>query len=150
MLELPASNELPNSPPVLGLHKVRDLLFLDGPLLSHYASDDGEQYLYHWCETDGISHRWMLLRADGALIDRMRYRFVSMDSVIPKGCRDDFVHIVDLGANGIEAVRVVPLTGIPKSYLPEPGVLLHEDPQDDDSELVPQHVINLPPSATLS
>lgn len=34
------------------LIKVADLIYHDGPLLSHYVSNKGENYLFYWVDVD--------------------------------------------------------------------------------------------------
>ena len=34
------------------LIKVADLIYYDGPLLSHYVSNKGENYLFYWVDVD--------------------------------------------------------------------------------------------------
>lgn len=129
MLELRESVTLPRLP-VTGLRRVRDLLYVDGPLLSQYVHPNGDHFLYHWCESDGKSHRWLLLRVDESSILRMRYRFVPMHHVIPRTCQDDFAYLIDVQPNGEQVVRLLPVDAIPEQYLPQRGVFLHEDATD--------------------
>jgi len=46
------------------LTKVSDLIYFDGPLLSHYMSSKGENYLFYWVDVDETYNRWMVVRTD--------------------------------------------------------------------------------------
>lgn len=43
------------------LIKVSDLIYYDGPLLSHYQSLSGEDYLFYWVDTDDTFNRWLII-----------------------------------------------------------------------------------------
>ena len=42
------------------LIKVADLIYYDGPLLSHYVSNKGENYLFYWVDVDNEYNRWVV------------------------------------------------------------------------------------------
>jgi hypothetical protein len=48
--------ELPFANPV----KVNDLLYADGPILSHYVDDMGKDILYYWIDFDNGLDRWLI------------------------------------------------------------------------------------------
>lgn len=110
--------------PIGGLKHVRDLLYFDGPLLSEYVHDNGDRYLYYWCDCDKVANRWMVLRVSEASILRLVNRFVPMAYVIPDGCRDDFVYIVDICDDGSRTAHMLPKSAIPDDYKPDHGAYL--------------------------
>ncbi len=67
--------------PVSGLKHVRDLDYLNGPLLSQYAHPSGDAYLYYWCDCDNKVIRWMGLRVSEANILGLVNTFVPLASV---------------------------------------------------------------------
>lgn len=120
--------------PVSGLTRVRDLVYFDGPLLTHYRNLHREHYLYYWCDRDAAAHRWMLLRVLETSILRLINRFIPLDFVIPNGCQDDFVYFVDIGAG--DRLRKVVLAGIndiPAEYTPVAGTFLQDMPLSKES-----------------
>lgn len=44
--------------------KVADLIYFDGPLLSHYVTINGDNYLFYWIDQDDADNRWMFIRTD--------------------------------------------------------------------------------------
>ena len=44
--------------------KVADLIYFDGPLLSHYVTNKGDNYLFYWIDQDDTNNRWMFIRTD--------------------------------------------------------------------------------------
>jgi hypothetical protein len=126
MIEL-TGQKLPTLP-VLGLKKVRDLEYFDGPLLSHFAHEHGDHYLYYWCDSDERVNRWMMLRVNETNIIRLVNRYLPLDQVIPGACQDDFVYFLDLDAQGkVIAVFLTPGNQVPEEYTPEPGAYLDRD-----------------------
>ena len=116
--------ELPSFP-IPELRHVRDLVYYDGPLLAHYESPQGDDYLYYWCDCDAKANRWMVLRVTEASILRLVNRYVPLDFVIPKECRDGFVFLIDIADNGrVGPTFIVSPDKIPQDYKPRPGTYL--------------------------
>lgn len=44
-----------------GLVKVEDLIYYDGPLLSHYRNEADKHYLFSFADTDDKANRWLVL-----------------------------------------------------------------------------------------
>jgi hypothetical protein len=112
--------------PIIGLERVRDLEYYDGPLLSHFRHRrQGDHFLYYWCDCDQTSNRWMLLRVSETNIIRLVTKFVPLDYVIPKSCQDDFVYFTDINHQGVTAQVVLSqLDNIPNDYFPAQGAYL--------------------------
>jgi hypothetical protein len=112
--------------PISGLQRVRDLIYFDGPLLTEYVNSSGDSYLFYWCDCDESANRWMVLRVNEASILRLVNRFVPMDYVIPIGCRDEFVYLIDTPPSNTRKplVKLVSISDIPESYKPERGAYL--------------------------
>lgn len=103
--------------PVTGLTKVKDLERHDGPLLSHFRSDRGSDYLYYWCDCDAKLARWMVLRVEEQDILRLIERDRTLDEVIPSACLDDVAYFVDV-YNQRQTITMVALADIPREYRP--------------------------------
>lgn len=127
----PLDGTVLSSFPVVGLEKVCDLIYHDGPLLSHFKhSKKGDHFLYYWCDCDDKVNRWMVCRVSETNVLRLVNRFVPLNFVIPKSCQDDFVYFVDLNNSGSPAkVTLTPIKNIPPDYTPEAGAYLGEDIQ---------------------
>ena len=111
------------------LEKVRDLMYFDGPLLTHFQNRHGEDFLFYWVDCDEKLNRWMVVRLDEASILRLVNRVVPIDFVIPKLCRDDFVVFIDTADNhATRASTLVAIQDIPQEYLPSEGAYLPEIP----------------------
>lgn len=48
--------------------KVADLIYFDGALLSHYVTNNGDNYLFYWIDQDDTDNRWMFIRIDYDII----------------------------------------------------------------------------------
>jgi len=100
------------------LIKVADLIYFDGPLLSHYMSDKGENYLFHWADADDDYNRWIVLRTDILSIQQYLDKKVNLRSLIMEP-NDGFVFSVDIDDDlNYTNIRVVPVEAIPEEYLP--------------------------------
>ena len=61
-----AMNKIPGKKvdqlPYHGLHKVADLTYFDGPLLSLFRDTENCGYLYYWCDANEVYTHWSVLR----------------------------------------------------------------------------------------
>ena len=113
--------------PIFDLEWVRDLEYHDGPLLSLFKHKrHGDTYLYYWCDCDDSVNRWMILRVSESNLTKLVDRLIPLDQIIPQGCQDDFVYLVDLDSDGgFKAVWLLALDSIPEQYTPGPSVFLN-------------------------
>ncbi len=99
--------------------KVSDLIYYEGPLLSHYVSPAGENYLFYWVDSDDEFNRWLVVRTDDNTIERYIAGQVSLRDIIAVP-NDGFVYMVDID-NDIKYhnIIVLPPTDFPDDYLPD-------------------------------
>lgn len=110
--------------PIPGLEWVRDLIYFDGPLLSEFRSSAGDTYLFHWCDLEGGTNRWMAFRVSRAELVKYLYRQLTLRKLIDES-QDGFVYIVDIGDNRKhQRVFWVSLGDVPDDFLPDPNSML--------------------------
>jgi hypothetical protein len=101
-----------------GLTKINDLIYFDGPLLSHYVDASGNNMLFYWVDVDDKYNRWLFFRVENDLlnkyVDKKRTLF---DLIRNRG--DSFVYMVDIDDNILyHNTRLVLVKNIDSSYLP--------------------------------
>ena len=100
------------------INKVADLIYFDGPLLSHYYSDKGDDYLFYWVDSDSDYNRWLLIRTDLNTIQSYLDKRITLYSIVTNP-NDGFLRILDIDANAkITSVRLVLPAALPEDYLP--------------------------------
>lgn len=100
------------------LIKVADLIYFDGPLLSHYMSDKGENYLFLWVDADDDYNRWVVLRTDILSIQQYLDKKVNLRSLMMNP-NDGFVFSVDIDDDiNYSNIKVVPIDALPEEYFP--------------------------------
>lgn len=100
------------------LRKVVDLIYFDGPFLSHYVSKSGENYLSYWVDCDDNNQRWLVFRVGIHFLQNYVNKKKSLYELI-KGVDDGFVYAVDISEDGTQSVPLmIFLTDIPDEYLP--------------------------------
>lgn len=98
--------------------KVADLIYFDGPLLSHYMSEKGENYLFHWVDSDDEYNRWIVLRSDIISIQQYLEKKINLRSLIVEA-NDGFVFSVDIDDNlNYSNIKAVPISALPEDYIP--------------------------------
>ena len=67
--------------------KVSDLIYYDGPFLSHFISPAGDDYLFYWIDSDETYNKWIVFRTNSHLLNgyinqkiTLRYLLQSADS----------------------------------------------------------------------
>ena len=91
-----------------------DLIVYDGPLLSHFNNEKGEDYLYQWVDIDNNYNRWLVFKCENF------YSFFTVDITLRDLIlKNDSVLIIDID-DDINIVNCweVNLNDIPTSYMP--------------------------------
>lgn len=100
------------------LIKVADLIYYDGPLLSHYMSSKGENYLFYWVDVDNVYNRWVVIRTDIFSIQQYLEKKITLHSIITQP-NDGFVYTVDIDDNiHYHNTKIVPIVDLPEEYTP--------------------------------
>ena len=100
------------------LIKVADLIYFDGPLLSHYMSEKGENYLFHWVDSDDVYNRWIVLRTDIISIQQYLEKKINLRSLTVEA-NDGFVYSVDIDNDlNYTNIKAVPVAALPEDYIP--------------------------------
>jgi hypothetical protein len=98
--------------------KVSDLIYFDGPLLSHYTSEKGDNYLYYWVDVDDTYNRWLIIRTDIFSIQQYLDKKIPLHSIVSDP-NDGFVYAVDIDSNAdYHNIRAVKINNLPENYLP--------------------------------
>lgn len=111
--------------------KVADLIYYDGPLLSHYMSDKGENYLFYWVDVDNDYNRWIIIRTDIFSIQQYLEKRITLHSIITRP-NDGFVYAVDIDDKlQYHNTKVVPITDLPEEYTPMENSYYNFEVKDD-------------------
>lgn len=101
------------------LRRIADLIYFDGPLLSHFKNEDGDSYLYYWCDVDENYNRWLIFRVAEEelkqyLLGKISLREIILDPV------DGFVYSADID-NDLQYhnVYIIQPADLPETYFPE-------------------------------
>lgn len=110
--------------------KVTDLIAFDGPLLSHYINDKGENYLFYWVDLNESYNRWLFFRVDLTSIQDYLSRKNTLYELIIKQV-DGFVYSVDIDdKTDYHNIKLILTTEIEQSYLPALDSYYEFEPQD--------------------
>ena len=103
---------------IKNLIKVSDLIFFDGPLLSHYISQRGENYLFYWVDVDDIANRWLIIRTDIFTIQEYLDKKITLYDVITNP-NDGFVYLIDIDDDtNFSNCQIVQISQLPDDYIP--------------------------------
>lgn len=98
--------------------KVSDLIYFDGPLLSHFISPNGENYLFYWCDVDDSYNRWIIFRTDIFTIQKYIGKEISLKEIIANPI-DGFVYIADIDKDiNYNRIQLLLANEIPEEYIP--------------------------------
>lgn len=101
-----------------GFVQMSDLIYYDGPLLSHFVSKTGKDYLFYWVDIDEKFNRWMFYRVTPTVIQSYLDKKLSLREIIC-GLEEGFVSFVEIDdeANFLNT-KIVKISSIPEEYLP--------------------------------
>lgn len=104
---------------IVELTKVSDLIYFDGPFLSHYVHESGDNYLSYWVDCDDEFQRWLVFRVGITSLQKYVDKKMSLLDVI-RQLDDDFVYLVDVDVDGkMTTPKILFLNQLPDDYLPE-------------------------------
>ena len=104
---------------IVELTKVSDLIYFDGPFLSHYIHKSGDNYLAYWVDCDNEFQRWLVFRVGITSLQKYVDKRMSLLDVI-KQLDDGLVYLVDVDVDGKTTTpKILFLNQLPDDYLPE-------------------------------
>jgi hypothetical protein len=100
------------------LKRKGDLLYYEGPLVSHFVNIEHptQHYLYKWCDFDSNCNRWAIFKVSvDALLDFLTGKLTLLQLVR----KNPYIFFVDLDAHlNPQNTFVCPTAKIPEDYLP--------------------------------
>lgn len=121
--------------PLGELVKVSDLLYFDGPLLSHFQSLDNDHYLFYWVDVDDQFNRWIIFRVSLEKIKRYLNRKDTLHTVLLTSI-EEFVYKVDIDESlTYNNVDLIFIKDLPDNYLPEQDSFYNNTPQSEGADL---------------
>lgn len=112
------------------LQKCGDLIYCDGPLLSHYMSEHGDHYLTYWVDADEKCNRWIIIRT--CLKDIQRYvdKQITLYQVMTNPA-DNIMWVTDVDdAMQLLNTQILSPEELPVDYLPEQNSLYEFETDD--------------------
>ena len=104
---------------IVELTKVSDLIYFDGPFLSHYIHKSGDNYLAYWVDCDNEFQRWLVFRVGITSLQKYVDKRMSLLDVI-KQLDDGLIYLVDVDVDGKTTTpKILFLNQLPDDYLPE-------------------------------
>ena len=99
--------------------KIADLIYFEGPLLSHYVSSKGDDYLFYWVDRDNRDNRWLVLRVSLANLQKYISQVITLRELI-ENPNDGYLYMVDVNNDvNYHDVKLVQPSALPAEYLPE-------------------------------
>ena len=99
--------------------RIADLIFFDGPLLSHYVSSKGDDYLFYWVDRDEDYNRWLVLRISLADIQKYIGGKLTLRELLVSP-NDGYLYCVDIDNHlKYHNIKLVQPSSIPEDYRPE-------------------------------
>ena len=103
-----------------GFKKMADLVYFDGPFLSHYISSKGDDYLFYWVDRDDADNRWLVFRVNLANLQKYIGKELTLRELVANP-NDGFLYSVDVDNDlRYHNVKLVQPSSLPEDYLPEP------------------------------
>lgn len=117
------------------LRKISDLLYYDGPLLSHFISDNNDNYLFYWVDVDDNYNRWLVLRVTFQDLEAYYLKKKTLQQLITNPA-DNYLFSVDID-NEIKYhnIQLLTVQDLPKSYIPEADSIYFGEPYAENFDI---------------
>ena len=118
--------------------KIADLIYFEGPFLSHYVSSKGDDYLFYWVDRDDSDNRWIVLRVSLANLQKYIGKVITLRELIEHP-NDGYLYAVDVNNDiNYHNVKLVQPSALPAEYLPETDsyYAFEPIPADDADEMM--------------
>jgi len=104
--------------PFKELDKVADLIYFDGPLLSLFRNDKGDQYFFYWCDNSENANRWLVYRVTDHEVTAYLSKRISLRDILLHPS-DGLIFSVDIDddLNYNNPLLLKP-NDLPTSYIP--------------------------------
>lgn len=125
--------------------RIADLIYFEGPLLSHYISDKGDDYLFYWVERDEQDNRWLALRVSLANLQKYINKELSLRQLIDSP-NDGYLYCFDVDNNiNYHNVLLVQPADLPADYLPASDSYYEFEPVPaEDAEELMTYELTIP------
>ena len=98
--------------------RIADLICFEGPLLSHYVSSKGDDYLFYWVDKDDEDNRWLVLRVSLPNLQKYMVKDITLRELI-ESPNDGYLYCVDVDNDiNYHNVKLVQSEDLPEEYLP--------------------------------
>lgn len=98
--------------------KIADLVYFEGPFLSHYVSEKGDDYLFYWVDKDDNDNRWLVLRVSLPNLQKYIAKEKCLRELIEHP-NDGFLYSVDIDDNlNYHNIKLIQPSDLPEEYLP--------------------------------
>jgi len=75
-------NGQPSDFNISSLKKISDLVYYDGPLISHFMNDKNENYIFYWIDVDENYNRWLVFKIEPSdLEDYLKSNLLLIDII---------------------------------------------------------------------
>ena len=100
------------------LEKLGDLLKEEGPILSHFANQRNEDFLFSWVDENEQYHRWMLSKTTNEQLYQFFQQKITLRDLIQTAL-DEIVYFIDIdGELSYNNITITSIQHIPSVYLP--------------------------------
>lgn len=104
--------------PFEGLIRMEDIIYLDGPILTHYLDGNGRDILFYWVDFSESVNRWLVFNIENNELFNYLSGGISLQSLI-KEIVTPFVFLVDLDEMGnYSNCIILDSFNIPANYIP--------------------------------
>ena len=99
--------------------KIADLVYFDGPFLSHYVSGKGDDYLFYWVDKDENDNRWLVFRVSLADLHKYIGKELTLRELMEHP-NDGYLYSVDIDNDvHYHNVKLVQPSALPEEYKPD-------------------------------
>ncbi len=116
--------------------KIKDLIYFDGPLLSHFESIFKENFLFYWVDSDNKFNRWLIFRTSEQIINEYLNKKKSLYELIADENNGNLYKVDIDNQLNYNNLSIISFIDIPESYLPNKDSYYTFNTINSDEELI--------------
>ena len=109
--------------------KMGDLVYTEGPILSHFVGNDGKHYFFYWVDNDEKNNRWLVFELKSIELYKFFTNSINLKTIVSN---KDFAYLIDLDSKlNLHELFLVDINNLPQDYMPATKTYFDEENYED-------------------
>lgn len=103
--------------PFTDIKVISDLKYYDGPIITHFVSKMGNDYLSCWVDDEEATYRWLIFRVDKTALLNYLMNKTSLYTLL-NSTNNEFIYLADILNDNYSQIFMLTKDNLDKEYMP--------------------------------